>query len=832
MLGPATRAPAGDPHAALHGLYWLLHNLSEQTPLLVAVDDLQWVDGPSLRFLHHLARRLDGLPVMVLCSRRSGEATNQPELLEGLVLEAEVLRPGPLSTAAVAEIVRERLGDAASDALCEACHESAQGNPFLLGELLSELRGDGRFPDEIDPATVRALGPGRIATAVLLRVGRLGRGAQSLARAAAVLGEAAPLPEAGALAGLEPPEAARIADALTSLGVLAPGRPLRFAHPVVRSAIYQDMGTGEQIALHRRAAALLSGDPELAAVHLLATDPAGDPATVDALAAAARSALGRGAPDSAAAYLRRALDEPPESSARATLVADLAMTANLLGQADAYALLEEAFELAEGQPARGAIGAILGHRLLDAEQQGDGGVRVFERSLEGLEEPALRRIVEALMLVSGVTSLTARRLVGARLREARGRLPEMSDDDARLLLVPVALDAALCDGTAADVLRFASRALGDGVLVAQCAAVGLPFAHMAAVALMLGGEYTLAEATLTDAQEKFGARGWVVPFAAAAGMRGWSLYQRGRLAAAEADARLCVEEPAMGDWGIPHSTGAAALIGVHVERGELTRARRVLAAIEAAGYDPETLPCQPIRAARAQLLTAEGRPQEALAELEASARLERDGGLNVGVTQVGWRSQAALCHLALGDADAARRLADEDVSLARAFGAARPLGVALRTCAVTRDGDEAMLAEAVGVLDAGGVRLEQARALVDLGAAQRRAGRRTEARATLAEGAELASLCGGTVLAERAREELRLAGARPRRLVRAGRDGLTPAELRVADLARRGNTNKEIAQSLFVTLRTVEMHLSNAYRKLGIEAREGLSDALDGSVRA
>ena len=364
-----------------------------------------------------------------------------------------------------------------------------------------------------------------------------------------MLGEAAPLPEAGALAGLQPPEAARIADALTSLGVLAPGRPLRFAHPVVRSAIYQDMGTGEQIALHRRAAALLSGDPELAAVHLLATDPAGDPATVNALAAAARSALGRGAPDSAAAYLRRALDEPPESSARATLVADLAMTANLLGQADAYALLEEAFELAEGQPARGAIGAILGHRLLDAEQQGDGGVRVFERSLEGLEEPAFRRIVEALMLVSGVTSLTARRLVGARLREARGRLPEMSDDNARLLLVPVALDAALCDGTAADVLRFASRALGDGVLVAQCAAVGLPFAHMAAVALMLGGEYTLAEATLTDAQEKFGARGWVVPFAAAAGMRGWSLYQRGRLAAAEADARLCVEEPAMGDWG-------------------------------------------------------------------------------------------------------------------------------------------------------------------------------------------------------------------------------------------------------------------------------------------
>jgi len=264
-----------------------------------------------------------------------------------------------------------------------------------------------------------------------------------------------------------------------------------------------------------------------------------------------------------------------------------------------------------------------------------------------------------------------------------------------------------------------------------------------------------------------------------------------------------------------------------VERGELSRARRAVTTIEAAGYDADALPNGPIRSARAQLLAAEGRHQEALAELANCERIERAGVLRVGVTPVAWRSQAAHSHVALGDAETARRLADEEVELARRFGARRAIGMAVRAAGVAHNGDEAMLREAADVLGEAGAHLERARTLVDLGAALRRGGRRADARAALAEGADLAHRCGATALAERGREELRLAGARPRRLARAGRDGLTPAELRVAELARSGSTNKEIAQALFVTLRTVEMHLSNAYRKLGIDAREGLAGALD-----
>ena len=116
----AVAAPAaGDlSQAALHGLYWLVVNLAERSPLLVAVDDLQWVDGPSLRFLHYLVMRLEGVPVAIFATLRSREASPESELLDGLMLAAQVLRPAALSRAAVASIVRGRLGEDAARARC------------------------------------------------------------------------------------------------------------------------------------------------------------------------------------------------------------------------------------------------------------------------------------------------------------------------------------------------------------------------------------------------------------------------------------------------------------------------------------------------------------------------------------------------------------------------------------------------------------------------------------------------------------------------------------------------------------------------------------------
>jgi DNA-binding CsgD family transcriptional regulator len=195
-----------------------------------------------------------------------------------------------------------------------------------------------------------------------------------------------------------------------------------------------------------------------------------------------------------------------------------------------------------------------------------------------------------------------------------------------------------------------------------------------------------------------------------------------------------------------------------------------------------------------------------------------------------WRSYAAMAQLALGDVDAARRLTDEELTLARAFGAPRCLGIALCSAGVAQGGDagEALLRDALTALAPTDARLDRARALTELGALLRRRNRRREARDLLRAALDLAHGCGARPLAQRAETELRATGARPRRVVLAGVEALTASERRVADLAAQGLTNREIAQSLFVTARTVEGHLTNVFRKLDLESREGLAEAMAG----
>jgi DNA-binding CsgD family transcriptional regulator len=182
----------------------------------------------------------------------------------------------------------------------------------------------------------------------------------------------------------------------------------------------------------------------------------------------------------------------------------------------------------------------------------------------------------------------------------------------------------------------------------------------------------------------------------------------------------------------------------------------------------------------------------------------------------------------LGEPGEARRLAAEEVELARTWGAPRALGVALLAQGLVEDGPAATarLREAVAVLEGSAAVLELARALTELGAALRRTNHRSEARAFLGRALELASRCGGLALAERSHAELVAAGARPRRIARTGPDALTPSERRVAGLAADGQTNREIAQALFVTPRAIEAHLSNVYRKLEIGSRSQLARAL------
>jgi len=192
------------------------------------------------------------------------------------------------------------------------------------------------------------------------------------------------------------------------------------------------------------------------------------------------------------------------------------------------------------------------------------------------------------------------------------------------------------------------------------------------------------------------------------------------------------------------------------------------------------------------------------------------------------RSGAALALLRLGHRRQAGQLADAELADVRVFGAPRALGIALRAAGLARGGPEglALLRESVAALDRSPALLERARSMAELGAALRRDGQRSAARDPLARALDLAARCGARPLAARARDELRAAGARPRRPWRTGVDALTPSELRVARLAAEGRSNREIAGELYVTLKAVEGHLARVYAKLGIGGRGQLADAL------
>jgi DNA-binding NarL/FixJ family response regulator len=189
------------------------------------------------------------------------------------------------------------------------------------------------------------------------------------------------------------------------------------------------------------------------------------------------------------------------------------------------------------------------------------------------------------------------------------------------------------------------------------------------------------------------------------------------------------------------------------------------------------------------------------------------------------RAGAAQALLRMGEGARARELAEAELADVKIFGAPRALGIALRIAGLARGGNEGieLLSDSVAALRNSPALLERAHSLAELGAAMRRNGHRSASREPLAEALDLAARCGARALAVRIREELKATGARPRREWRTGLEALSPRELRVAQLAAAGRTNREIAYQLYVTLKTVEGHLARAYTKLGIERRQELS---------
>ena len=342
-----------------------------------------------------------------------------------------------------------------------------------------------------------------------------------------------------------------------------------------------------------------------------------------------------------------------------------------------------------------------------------------------------------------------------------------------------------------------------------------------------------SEAVWARVHEIAQRRGSIFAFAAATGFRSRTRWLRGSLEEAADDARTALEAAiAHGlQTGVPYAV--AFLVEALTDLGSLDAADEALANTGIGVDVPESGHFAYFLAARGRLRLAQGRLEEGLHDLDALSRIdERLGTLAPGFAS--WRVEAALARHQLGEDEAARAILDDAVRLARAWAAPRPLGRALRASGLVVGGEAGLelLGEAVSVLADSPALLERARASIDLGTALRRGHRRSEAREHLRRGVELAEICGSAPLAEHASAELATTGARLRTVTLSGVDSLTASERRVADMAREGLTNRQIAQALFVTPKTVEVHLSSVYRKLGIASRNDLGGALGAAAPA
>jgi DNA-binding NarL/FixJ family response regulator len=274
-------------------------------------------------------------------------------------------------------------------------------------------------------------------------------------------------------------------------------------------------------------------------------------------------------------------------------------------------------------------------------------------------------------------------------------------------------------------------------------------------------------------------------------------------------------------------SASAVLARGHIERGELAAAEAAVAIADDENTH-QNMGYPWVLHARGELHMARGQPEQALKDYLAAGEL-MVGRLSMpGPGIFAWRSGAALAAHATGDGEAAQQLAQQDLALARRMRAPGMIGRAQATLGVISGGSKGLelLQRAVGALADSQAQLDHAHALISLGAAQRRAGNRIDARDPLRQGLALAREGGATALTERARIELAATGARPRKALRIGIDSLTPSELRVAIMAAKGLKNREIAQSLFVTAKAVEAHLHHTYQKLDITKRNQLRDAL------
>ncbi|MFF7725397.1 AAA family ATPase [Streptomyces sp. NPDC008001] len=790
-------------------------------PLLMLVDDLQWADPASLRWLGELARRLPGRHATVVVSVREGEPGADAPPVQALVERAALVHLAPLPLETAAALAADHLGHPGDPERIAACHEASAGNPLFLTAALTGLAREepptGHLPSVPGPRIV-ALHE-RLAVALRSQPAPVRR----LARALAVLDEGADLELAGRLAELDAAGSEEAARALRRLGLLTGGPAPRFAHPAVRAAAEESMTSAEHQDIHLRAAHLLhhAGHPaERAAAQLLAVTSCHDGWTVEVLRSAATAARRRGALREAARYLRHALLGSSSSGAdRAALLLDLAASERDADPQAALRHLSQALLLLPTPAGRALAAArtppfLLGScppPVIDtvaklAAELGD------PDDLTGIERQAALRLEARLrhVAVAGPGELAG---CTERLR-ALGDTPPMSTAAERELVTVLLHGATVTQQmTAAEVASHAGRVLQHEPAAPGHVHTALP--HLCGV-LVAAESLEAIGPWLTIARERARRDGAPVPQAVIATELAHITLARGRLQEARAHAE---EALALGitEWATLPSMAALVMVAVHSRDAKL--ARRLLGhRREAADHDYRPSPLQLLRGSVA---AAEGDPATALEYvLDWGRSAERAEWRNPAL--VPWRTWAAAMNHRLGRTRQAHDLADEEYERAVAWGSPVTIGRTLRVRGAITAGERGieLLRESAELLGRSVNTMEAARTELLLGRRLLAAGRNAEAGTRLLRARDQALACGVPWIADRACRDLAdPAGTRNPVAVAA----LTRAERRVAGLAAHGLPNKDIAERLQVSSRAVEKHLTSAYRKLQVSGRSELT---------
>lgn len=817
--GDTTVAPHwGSPDNAmtyLNGLYWLTSNLAELQPLLLIVDDAHWVDAASLRFLDYLARRIEQLPAALVMGLRWTEGADVSNVLTQTASEpwSYRMRLQPLGSDSVRTFVATHLGQTPEPPFAAACHEMTGGNPFLLGELVAELREQDIAPVASRVADVLSLGPPSIGRALDVRLSRLPREAAVLARTVAILDDGVSYGVAAAFGGLSLEDASRTADLLVRCGIFRDGVALAFHHPIQRAAVYAGLTRSDRAVGHRRAAELLmqhGAAPEHIAGHLLLSDPQASAAAVRVLREAAAGALQRGSPEVAARYLHRALAEPPNAAVLSDVLLELCVAEARSHEPSSFDSLRRGLEMLEDPRKRAEVAVEVARAIGMVADMGaalDLLVQAID-DLAGCDEALSVRLQAEFVTVARLYPSTRPQAL-ERLRNLESKAAS-ADCAGSVLLANLAMERIEASDLKGAV-DMAKRALASEWLLAE----DRWMIAYAANALVWADQTEEAQRVWSEVLRQGQRRGSLTMMHLAAIWRSHLFLRCGSVNDADADARVGLNICQERAWRYSRAYAVAFLVDALVERAELEAAEAVVA------QNPLPLNLHYQLSSVARLRCAQGRFAEGLELfLRSGAELARQGA-DRNPSLIPWRSSAALAALQLSERGQALKLADEEVALAAEFGAPRAHGIALRARALVEEGSSQIegLQTALAVLERSPARLEHARARADLGSALRRAGRRREAEAHLRGALEEAHRCGALALRNRVRDELLRSGLRPRRFASSGEDSLTPSERRVADMAVGGMTNREIAQSLFVSLKTVEAHLSSVYRKLGVSAR-------------